>query len=396
MIRKLTLLSLLLVFSCKGKEEKTSEVKFVASEQDKRNDAYYKDGGAFYQTLSKWFLIHKVHDKITFELQISGTCTALEPAAAFTKKALTEWLNVLSTAITGNQLTPKTKTGITESVQRVDASGDLNVHFHCENGVSILYPHADKISDLHIYGFSEEVRQHFAEGTEFLDEIFPYSVVLHELGHAFGLGDTYILNAESQKAQDKDVQAINQSTNDIEITFGSQPPSIMNLFHLFTTLQPDDHDGMIWLYKYYVSNEVSSLQTCPPGYLYEKATGGCLLDQESENTPSSGETKSLLPPPTENPSTNTLTATIQQLLEKMTTVLQHLDPVSMAASIYKQCLTLQAEGVKNFCYEHAFVIAIVEILGQNEQTSPLLEQIPGKSFYRLTPAGKLYIQNDLP
>lgn len=66
--------------------------------------------------------------------------------------------------------------------------------------------------------------------------------LVHELGHAFGLGDTY-------------VRGVLQSTGGLAFTMGKQPASVMSsglLRHVIEpfTLSEDDKNGIIWLYKY--------------------------------------------------------------------------------------------------------------------------------------------------
>ena len=66
----------------------------------------------------------------------------------------------------------------------------------------------------------------------------------HELGHAFGMDDTYVLGTQP-------------STGGISTTIGKQPSSIMSA--LMGVVRPrqhpyikeDDKNGIIWLYKYY-------------------------------------------------------------------------------------------------------------------------------------------------
>ena len=78
------------------------------------------------------------------------------------------------------------------------------------------------------------------EGTEAgIDHLFIFTLV-HELGHAFGLGDTY-------------VEGLRQSTGGLAFTFGKQPASIMAGMHDSNApfaLGEDDENGIIYLYKY--------------------------------------------------------------------------------------------------------------------------------------------------
>ena len=75
-----------------------------------------------------------------------------------------------------------------------------------------------------------------------IDRFFIASLV-HELGHAFGLGDTY-------------VRGRLQSTGGLAHTMGKQPAAVMagGNFRRFIALPfglgNDDKNGIIWLYKY--------------------------------------------------------------------------------------------------------------------------------------------------
>ena len=62
-------------------------------------------------------------------------------------------------------------------------------------------------------------------------------LLAHELGHAFGLYDTYVLLPPQP------------STGGLERTAGQQPASIMSA--MLAKVSDDDRNGIIWLYKYY-------------------------------------------------------------------------------------------------------------------------------------------------
>ena len=65
-------------------------------------------------------------------------------------------------------------------------------------------------------------------------------LLTHELGHAFGLRDTYILPPLP-------------STGGLERTAGRQPAAIMSA--MLAKVSDDDSNGIIWLYKYYHENQ---------------------------------------------------------------------------------------------------------------------------------------------
>ena len=75
------------------------------------------------------------------------------------------------------------------------------------------------------------------------------SSIVHEIGHAFGLTDTYVGN-NITGTDDFPI-----STGGLKETMGTQPPSIMssslNVIGSPTKLGEDDKRGIIWLYKYF-------------------------------------------------------------------------------------------------------------------------------------------------
>ena len=90
--------------------------------------------------------------------------------------------------------------------------------------------------------------------------------LFHELGHAFGLNDTYIGGQPP-------------STGNIADTTGAQPASVMSGKYDFTYENPilsqDDYNGIIWLYKHY--NQGLSLNDCFfTDYKLEKSPHGCV------------------------------------------------------------------------------------------------------------------------
>ena len=130
---------------------------------------------------------------------------------------------------------------------------DFRVTFYCHEGISTA-----------LIGLSIPPDIYLKRGTQVTDA-FMFSLV-HELGHAMGLDDTYIERPEG-----------GISTGGINKTVGTQPPSIMSS-HLFPGaphyIGKDDANGIIWLYKRTYEN--LALDNCLfPNYEFEQSPDGC-------------------------------------------------------------------------------------------------------------------------
>ena len=113
-------------------------------------------------------------------------------------------------------------------------------------------------------------------------QAYEKSAIHHEMGHAFGLADTYADEGLEHKR-------FAQSSGGSKETAGKQPLSVMNVDYLYTlndngqlSISQDDIEGIKWLYRYYTYDvekrgfEVE-LTDCPEGYVYdEKETKGCI------------------------------------------------------------------------------------------------------------------------
>ena len=91
--------------------------------------------------------------------------------------------------------------------------------------------------------------------------------LVHEVGHTFGLADTYV----HPKAREE-----TRSTGGLAKTSGKQPSSVMS--HLLLMDEPrimeDDKRGIVWLYKHI--HEGQPLDDCFfPEYVYEAKPQGC-------------------------------------------------------------------------------------------------------------------------
>ena len=128
-------------------------------------------------------------------------------------------------------------------------AGDLGITFHCHLASS----HA------HI-GIVNEVNEdtpfiNLHTGDTRVTRVF-MQILVHEVGHTFGLQDTYILSREEGKILD---------TGGLDETKGAQPSSVMSghvplltpdnfrenaELHGVNPLGADDINGIIWLYKH--------------------------------------------------------------------------------------------------------------------------------------------------
>ena len=138
-----------------------------------------------------------------------------------------------------------------------DAS-DLTVVFHCRNRVSTATL---------LVGKSPQIDMR--EGTKVTRNFM--EAFMHEMGHAFGLADTYI---PADKWGDPELDKGGQDS-----TKGTQPASLMsgNTIHRDgnPVLGQDDKNGVIWLYK--VIYEGLSIVDCFfPDYKLENPPLGCI------------------------------------------------------------------------------------------------------------------------
>jgi hypothetical protein len=110
-------------------------------------------------------------------------------------------------------------------------------------------------------------------------EVTPHFMymLIHEMGHAFGLADTYVGGSK-------------KSTGGLDKTVGTQPASIMASLFVESIelgiipkddwddlkyISQDDANGIVWLYKYYHENQ--PLEDCYfPDYTFQENPRGCV------------------------------------------------------------------------------------------------------------------------
>ena len=136
---------------------------------------------------------------------------------------------------------------------------DLRIIFFCDFGESgaLVIARED---------FPPEIQMH--RGTRVNDQFA--SILLHEIGHCFGLLDTYPRPIPGEEFQ--------VSRGGLSRTIGHQPSSVMSGHNaprpLPTRISQDDANGIVWLYKFYHEN--LPLEDCVfPDYELEKSPDGC-------------------------------------------------------------------------------------------------------------------------
>ena len=136
---------------------------------------------------------------------------------------------------------------------------DLRIIFYCDFGESGALVVADEAKP-------PAIKLH--RGTR-VDDQFT-GVLLHEIGHCFGLLDTYPRPIPGEEFQ--------VSRGGLARTIGHQPASVMSNINYPpprpTRVSQDDANGIVWLYKFYHEN--LALEDCIfPDYELEKSPDGC-------------------------------------------------------------------------------------------------------------------------
>ncbi len=126
---------------------------------------------------------------------------------------------------------------------------DTRITFECRQDVSLA--RTGRVGPPDIY---------MREGTKITPSLI--SVLTHELGHAFGLDDTYLREGFV-------------STGGLKWTVGTQPASLMNGQFRRSLIAEDDVRGILWLYKRF--HEHLDLEDCFfPDYVFEEWPRGCI------------------------------------------------------------------------------------------------------------------------
>ena len=139
---------------------------------------------------------------------------------------------------------------------------DLNIFFFCEHEISVALVGVDM-------AIPPGINMRQGTGTD-VNPRFAF-VILHEIGHTFGLLDTY-------RRLELEREELRVSRGGLERTIGHQPASVMSALNLPrpipTRISQDDANGIVWLYKFYHEN--LPLEDCIfPDYELETSPDGC-------------------------------------------------------------------------------------------------------------------------
>ncbi len=213
-------------------------------------------------------LINKVHKKRwSIGFRYDSACPAAEHKNSKELKgaittALQAWLQPLRDLPTEepivNDFSYEQQPDIVNNAKRlIDLLGlDFRITFYCLEGRATIW-----------LGISIPPDIYMRRGTKVTDK-FMFSIV-HELGHAMGLDDTYVGRFG------EDVPSV--SKGGMEETVGTQPPSIMSSHSFFGApryISKDDANGIVWLYKHTYENV--ALDDCLfPNYEFEQSPDGC-------------------------------------------------------------------------------------------------------------------------
>ena len=265
------------VWSCMNTDEQVAEVKFVSLVQ-----AIGEEAGSL-------SLLQKSHnDSITIRYGFAPECQSKYPNKQveddITKimrlwlKPLRDWderpaTDTIVDSFTYLQGTASEKHDPydTGNLYRTLSGGgngsELDITFYCENDRSFIF-FAATPPQIHLY--------ENASGN------YSLSTLMHEVGHAFGLDDTYVEYELTESGKRVEAESkwwrYNRSDCGSEEMIGCQPLSIMNVDSWLVEdtnnphLGDDDTAGIRWLYRYLVTGDV----TCPLGFLNEINTGGCI------------------------------------------------------------------------------------------------------------------------
>ena len=202
-------------------------------------------------------LIAKVHNDqldIAYRMDYSHCQLSISDAERAIEEAIRLWLEPLEEL--AKQRNKRLVDKFTFHRDGDLAANDLRVTFHCTRGKSKARLSTGLPPDIFIHNYS-------VVG-------YPLQTALvHEIGHAFGLADTYVsaFNADPDKSVG------------LKRIIGTQPASIMSASRTSDTtpvlLAEDDKRGIRWLYR--AKHDGVDTQDClNDDYVYEDSPSGCV------------------------------------------------------------------------------------------------------------------------
>ena len=264
---------LLVVISCKD-EQQPSDPSFIALEH---NSADYQGAG---------FLIKKVHLqewKIAYGFFDNNNCKEfkdqhVQQLEQQLTKVFRLWLKPLSDKknSAGLGIVDQFNYELRNVSQDVTLEGDINyvmgLIIRCEEGRSWAQS-SFKGDPTIVHMFK------LPSGGNSITDLRQYrlTTLMHEVGHAFGLADTYAESSPFVVGARYSIASTGGPSN----TVGKQPLSVMNSHSLVAIdhlneidITDDDRNGVEWLYRRYIEKNVK-LDDCPDDYQYEDSTNGC-------------------------------------------------------------------------------------------------------------------------
>ena len=147
-------------------------------------------------------------------------------------------------------------------------AADLGVIFHCHIGADTAFVSVDETPGINARAGDLQVTRAMMK------------ILVHEIGHVFGMADTYLLQRDKGRGLD---------TGGLNLTRGTQPTSVMSgsipflrleeahtdaELHGLSPLGVDDINGIVWLYKHIYEDQ--PLKDCFfPDYEFEEFPAGC-------------------------------------------------------------------------------------------------------------------------
>lgn len=146
------------------------------------------------------YLINKVHSGIRYRVVPDPKCFKQEEAEARVQDSLLTWLSALNDAQKSGALSfindSEGRTLKLAAPRAVSSDEDVTVHFKCEEGVGYT---STLESPMAVYFFRKLFMGDKRDlASDRVVDTFQFATVLHEMGHAFGLGDV-TLEATSLK-----------------------------------------------------------------------------------------------------------------------------------------------------------------------------------------------------